>query len=193
MHRFFFAIIIGLFFLQACSSPQSEEKEEQNPQVQTDTPPPADEKASRPSPPKVFEDSIDGTYVRIDYSSPGVKGRKIWDELVKYDEVWRTGANEATVIMVDKPVLIEGEPLPAGRYGFFTIPQPDQWTLIINAEPDQWGAFEYDQNQDVLRVKVSPETVQQMEERMAFIRRDDGKVALAWEHLQVPFEIKAQE
>ncbi|MEZ4685774.1 MAG: DUF2911 domain-containing protein [Bacteroidia bacterium] len=135
MYRFFFAIIISLFFFQACSSPKTETEEEQNPQAQTDTPPQTDEKASRPSPPKVFEDSIQGAYVRIDYSSPGVKGRKIWGELVKYGEVWRTGANEATVLMVDKPVLFEGEPLPAGRYGFFTIPQPDNWTIIINSSP----------------------------------------------------------
>jgi hypothetical protein len=192
MHRFFFAILISLFLLPACTS-TDKANEEQPPQEQQDTPPPTDEKASRPSPPKVFEDSIGGAYVRIDYSSPGVKGRKVWGELVKFGDVWRTGANEATVIMVDKPVLIEGQPLPAGRYGLFTIPQPDQWTIIINAEPDQWGAFEYDENQDVLRATVSPETVEQMAERLAFVRRDDGKVALAWDHLQVPFEISVQE
>lgn len=192
MHRFFFAILISLFFLSACSS-SDKSQEEQKPQEQTNNPPPADEKASRPSPPKAFEDSIGGAYVRVDYSSPGVKGRKVWGELVKYGEVWRTGANEATVIMVDKPVLVEGQPLPAGRYGFFTIPQPDKWTIIINAEPDQWGAFEYDQNQDVLRATVTPETVEQLTERLAFVRRDDGKVALAWDHLQIPFEISTQE
>lgn len=189
MHRFFFIFLIGLFFLSACSEQKTEKQEKQVPKAQTDSPPPSDEKASGPSPPKTFEDSIGGAYVRIDYSSPGVKGRKVWGELVKYDEVWRTGANEATVLLVDQPVLFEGKPLRAGRYGFFTIPQPDRWTIIINAEPDQWGAFEYDKSQDILRVQVSPETGAELAERLSFMRRDDGKIALAWDYLQVPFEI----
>src|SRR4029077_5149846 len=79
------------------------------------------------------------TKVNIEYHSPGVKGRTIWGNLVPYDSVWRTGANEATTIDFSTNVIIGGTKVKAGKYALFTIPGKDTWTIIINSEADQWG------------------------------------------------------
>jgi len=98
-----------------------------------------------------------GTTIDIRYCRPYKKGREIFGGLVPFGEVWRTGANEATTFEVTSDVVVAGEPLPAGRYALFTVPERDQWTVIFNSDADQWGAFEHDPSLDVLRV---PATVQ---------------------------------
>lgn len=146
----------------------------------------------RPSPKaKVFQ-TIGLTDVEIVYSSPGVKDRVIWGELVPYDEIWRTGANEATTIEFSGDVMIEGNKLAAGKYGLYTIPGKDQWTFIFSKQTNLWGTGGYKQEEDALRVKVKP-----MEapfcERMHFMFRDvkddSAKVMLHWEKLMVGFMI----
>jgi len=126
------------------------------------------------------------------YSSPGVKDRVIWGELVPYDEIWRTGANEATTIEFSGDVMIEGNKLAAGKYGLYTIPGKDEWTFIFSKQTNLWGTGGYKQEEDALRVKVKP-----MEapfcERMHFMFRDvkddSAKVMLHWEKLMVGFMI----
>lgn len=149
---------------------------------------------SRPSPAKEASGKIGDVTVTINYSSPGVKGRTVWGELVPYGEVWRTGANEATVIKFDQPVLVEGKKLDAGEYALFTIPEKDEWTIIFNKEPKQWGAFKYDASKDALRVKVKPAKSDKSNERMLFEvkgkDRNAGNVVLLWENLMVPVSIK---
>ena len=86
-----------------------------------------------------------------------MKGRPIWGQLVPYGQVWRSGANEATTITFDQPVMVEGQPLAAGTYSLFTIPTEKQWTMIFNKTAKQWGAFKYDDKQDALRVTVTPQ------------------------------------
>jgi hypothetical protein len=81
----------------------------------------------------------DGKTVTIDYSSPRMKGRKIFGGLVPYGEVWRTGANEATTFVTTANLIVEGKQIPAGSYTIFTIPNPDKWTLIINKKTGEWG------------------------------------------------------
>jgi len=92
--------------------------------------------------------------VIITYSRPNVKGRKIFGTLEPYGEVWRAGANAATTITFTEDVIIEGNKVPAGEYGFFTIPGPDEWTIILNKTFKQWGAYSYKQVDDLLRFKV---------------------------------------
>lgn len=110
----------------------------------------------RPSP--LYGDStlIGTTKVVIWYSSPGVKKRKIWNELVPYGEIWRTGANRATWIELSGPLLLNGQMIAAGRYSLFTIPTDTTWTVIFNKEWDQWGAYSYNSSQDALRLQVRP-------------------------------------
>lgn len=147
----------------------------------------------RPSPNAYVSQTVGVTEVTIRYSSPGVKGRKIWGELVPYGEVWRTGANENTTIKFSTPVKVEGHELPAGIYGLQTIPTEGDWTVIFSKDADEWGAFNYKQENDALRIQVKPESVANPLERMAFAFEDttdtSSKVVLRWEKLRVPFTL----
>lgn len=133
--------------------------------------------------------TIDGVDVRITYGQPKVQGRAIWGDLVPYDAVWRTGANEATTITFSSDVQIEGEALPAGTYSLFTIPSQGTWTVIFNKVADQWGAFDYDESQDALRVQVEPTTGDPVEELTFGV--EGNMVTLAWEKVRVPFRVTA--
>ena len=135
------------------------------------------------------EGTIEGVNVTLEYGRPKVRERKIWGELVPFDKVWRTGADEATTIAVDKDVTVEGQKLAAGTYSLFTIPGKEEWTIIFNKVAKQWGAFRYDKEEDALRVKVKPEAAEHMEEMTFLI--EGNKVMLRWEKLSVPFVIGA--
>jgi hypothetical protein len=108
---------------------------------------------------------------------------------VAYGKIWRTGANEATTFEVSTDVKVEGESLKAGKYGLFTVPNENEWVIIFNSVSDQWGAFNYDESKDVLRVKVKPEQVADNTEKMTFNISDDGVVSLKWEKLVVNFNV----
>lgn len=133
--------------------------------------------------------TIDGVEITLEYGRPQVRDREIWGGLVPYGKVWRTGADEATTVTFDGDVTIEGETLPAGTYGLFTIPGKDQWTVIFNKVANQWGAFNYDAGEDALRVTVEPRTHEHVE-AMDFAV-GDGEVVLMWEKLAVPFRVAA--
>ncbi|NWF50508.1 MAG: DUF2911 domain-containing protein [Ignavibacteriaceae bacterium] len=136
------------------------------------------------------------TDIRIIYSRPGVKGRTIWGNLVPYNSVWRAGANEATKIIFSTDVLIEGKLLKAGSYSFFTIPGKKEWILIFNKISDQWGAFEYNEAEDALRVKVKPEK-SGFQEWLAYTitKTSDysATIRLEWEKVKVPFKVEVKQ
>jgi hypothetical protein len=95
---------------------------------------------ARPSPAASAQCKFtDGKSIKVDYSSPRVRGRKIFGELVPYGEVWRTGANEATTFVTDTNLSIGGKDVPAGSYTMFTAPAQGKWTLIINKKTGEWG------------------------------------------------------
>ena len=135
------------------------------------------------------EGSIEGVGVTLEYGRPNVKSRAIWDGLVPYDQVWRTGANEATTITISQNVVVEGKELTAGTYGLFTIPGESEWIVIFNKVPNQWGAMKYDEAEDALRVTVEP-TEAEFVEAMEF-EIDGSEVVLRWESLAVPVTITA--
>ena len=155
----------------------------------------AQENKIRLSPKASVMQTVGFTDVTIDYSRPGVKGRTIWGALVPYNKVWRAGANEATTINFTTDVTIEGKNLPAGKYGFFTIPNKDSWTLIFNKVADQWGAFQYNEAEDALRVTVKPKS-NNFQEWLAYTITKTGDksavVSLEWEKLKVPFKIEVK-
>jgi hypothetical protein len=98
------------------------------------------DKSKRPSPPAQADCKFaDGKNVHIDYSSPRMKGRKIYGGLVPYGQVWRAGANEATTLVTDAVLSVGGKDLPAGTYTLFTIPKEDKWTLVISKKTGEWG------------------------------------------------------
>lgn len=146
--------------------------------------------ADLPSPRKEMKGAIGSVELTVNYGSPSARGREIWGGLVPYGEVWRSGANEATAITFPVDVLIQGQELKAGKYGLFTIPTAEQWTIIFNTVADQWGAYEYDETKDALRVNVVPEKDENAEELDYIIR--GNKVALRWDKLAVPFEVAAK-
>lgn len=150
-------------------------------------------KLPQASPAASVKTAVGTSEVVIDYHRPGVKGRKIWGELVPFGQVWRLGANNATTITFADPVKVEGKDVPAGTYGLFAIPAEDKWTLILNKEAQQWGAYSYKQDQDLVRFDVKPQTGP-FTEWMVFniTPAGEGKavVEMAWENLRVPFTVE---
>jgi Protein of unknown function (DUF2911) len=147
----------------------------------------------RLSPNASVSQTVGVTEITIRYSRPGVKGRKIWGELVPYGEVWRTGANENTTIKFSTPVKVDGHELPAGIYGLQTIPTEGNWTVIFSKDADEWGAFNYKPEDDALRIQAAPQPAE-FRERMAFDIEDltdtQATVVLHWEKLKVPFKVE---
>lgn len=140
------------------------------------------------SPKDSVKTTIDGTKVSIVYGRPSVRGRKMLGEKEPYGQVWRTGANEATTIEFDKPVMVEGKTLAAGKYALFTIPGESEWTIIFNKDAKQWGAYSYKESKDVLRVKVKP-AKNEFTETFTISAEKDG-LNLKWESISVPIKVK---
>lgn len=149
----------------------------------------SEDKSKRPSPPAKAEQTLGAAKIVIDYSQPSVKERTIWGDLVPYGKVWRTGANEATTFTINKDVLIEGQKLKAGKYALFTVPGEEEWEVIFNSVPKQWGAYDYEKDKDVLRVKVKPQEGEEQIERMTFDISNEGTVTLKWASLSVSFDV----
>ena len=143
------------------------------------------------SPPKELSDSFNGNNITINYNAPSVKDREIWGGLVPYNQVWRTGANTATKITLAKDTKIEGQALAAGTYSVFTIPTETSWTVSFNTVSDQWGAYDYSEAKDALRVEVTPVKVEEKTEQMTFVKADESSIHLLWENLAVPIRIGA--
>lgn len=147
----------------------------------------------RPSPNATVSQTVGVTHISIDYSSPGVKDRTIWGELVPFGKVWRTGANEVTSITFDDAVKINGNELPTGTYGIHTIPGKTEWEIIFSKDTEVDAGSNYDPEKDALRIKVKPEDAPFIE-RMIFIftnTTDDKTTAnLWWEKLRVSFDIE---
>jgi hypothetical protein len=124
--------------------------------------------------------------INLTYCRPNVKGRKIFGGMEPYGTVWRTGANSATVIKFTDEVIMAGKKIPAGEYGFFSIPGEDEWTIIINKQPNQWGAYSYKESDDFLRFKVKTEHLPALTETMtlAFINVSPTTcdLQMKWEH-----------
>jgi hypothetical protein len=150
-------------------------------------------KTPRPSPDATVKQYVGVTEITIDYSSPGVKGRKIWGELVPFGEVWRTGANEATTITFSDIVKVNGNELSAGTYGLHTIPGENEWEFIFSKDTKIDGSSNFNKDNEVLRIKTKPEEHHFME-RMTFLFTDvtdiSVSVNLLWDKLKVSFNIE---
>lgn len=145
------------------------------------------------SPRKMAMAMVAGNHIHIDYSSPSVRGRTIFGGLVAYGEVWVTGAHKATNISFDKPVSISGVEIPSGKYGLFTIPGKEEWTIIINKQWDMHLADDYSEAEDIVRVSAKPETLSESVESLTFEVLDEdgtGNIIIKWADVQVSFEAK---
>ncbi len=136
---------------------------------------------------------IGGTEIKISYHSPAVRGRIVWGGLVPYDKVWVTGAHMATKIEFTKDVTIENKVVPAGSYALFTIPGKDEWTIIINKNWEQHLADNYDEQDDVVRVKMKPEMEDTNQERLRYAIEADsnteGEIVFYWEKVEVSLPV----
>lgn len=141
--------------------------------------------------------NIGPVHVHLEYSSPGVRGRIIWGGLVPFREVWVTGAHNATSIQFYDQVKIAGKVVPKGKYAFFTIPDTSEWTLILNRNWDQHLADEYDAKDDILRLKVKPDTLSTVQERLLYkVLADNdqqGKIEMHWEKLKISLPVELKE
>ena len=132
------------------------------------------------------------TDITINYHRPLVAGRKIWDNVVPYGQVWRAGANENTTISFTDPVTIEGKSLDKGTYGLHMIPGADQWTVIFSKVSSAWGSFTYKEAEDALRVTVKPQRAD-FREALSYdfddVKPDSTVAVMRWEKVAVPFNI----
>jgi len=146
------------------------------------------------SPACTLKQRVGLTDIEIVYSRPGVKNRTIYGSIVPYGQVWRTGANQATKITFSTPVKLEGNDIPAGTYALFTIPGETEWTIIISKNAAQWGAFQYNQKDDLVRFKVVPVTLPQTIETFTIefnhIRDESAVLDLVWEKTVVPVRLE---
>ena len=152
-----------------------------------------DFKTPRPSPDANVSQYVGVTKITVDYSSPGVKGRKIWGELVPYGKIWRTGANEVTSISFSDPVKVNENELSAGTYGIHIIPGENEWEIIFSKDTKVDDPMNYDEKKDALRIKVKPDS-NPFTERMVFTITDmtdnSANVNLTWEKLKVSFKVE---
>ena len=134
------------------------------------------------------------TNITVNYHSPAVKGRQVWDGIVPYGQLWRCGANENTLISFTHDVKIEGKEIKAGTYGLHMIPNKEEWTIIFSSNTTSWGSFFYRPAEDVLRVNVKPEQMNESREWLTyeFFNREQqsATLALIWEKIKVPVKIE---
>jgi hypothetical protein len=149
------------------------------------------EKEQRKSPLRSLEGEIDGKKLTLQYGAPSVREREIWGNIAPYDQVWRTGANEATFVDFSQDVEVEGKSLKAGRYSLFTIPkEKGNWTVIFNSEWDlEHGHFQYKPENDVLRVESTPQWTNESQEQLSISIESPG-IVVKWEKLILPIQIK---
>jgi len=154
------------------------------------------DKSKRPSPPASAScDLGGGKTIKTDYSSPRMKGRKIFGELVPFGEVWRAGANEATTFATSSDITVGGKAVPAGSYTIFTIPNADKWTLIINKKTGEWGIpYKYESDELVradMKVSQLPSPMENF--TIAYDKTGSGcKLHMDWETTSASIAITAK-
>jgi hypothetical protein len=149
----------------------------------------------RTSPLAIVSAHYKNSYLKITYSQPQKNGREIFGKLVPYDQVWRTGANEATEITITGDILVNGKTLKAGTYSLFTIPGKEKWFVIINSDLGLWGSYNYNPKMDVLRFDVPVKSISDNVVYEPFTIRIDQKtdtaeIFLLWDNIQISFPIQ---
>ena len=150
----------------------------------------------RESPLEMVTMKFENSYIKITYCRPSVNGREIFGNLVPYGEVWRTGANEATEITFTDDVLVSDQPVEAGTYSIYTIPDKNSWTFILNKDLGMWGAFSYNEDHDILRIQAKAETTMSAYEPFTIEFDQKGlpstNILLMWEDTRVTIPVKLQ-
>ena len=149
----------------------------------------------QPSPTATIKQNFALSNIEISYSRPGVKGRKVFGDLVPYGKVWRTGANNATTITFGEEVMIGGKKVPAGKYGLLTIPGQNEWTVIISKQTNVTSPADYKQDQDVVRVTTKPEktpfSIETFMINIDNIKSNSCEIGIGWENVYTSFPVTA--
>ena len=152
---------------------------------------------ARKSPIAISAVQMGDTYLKVVYGQPQKRGREIFGNLVPYGEVWRTGANEATELTVTKNIEMNGNLVEAGTYTLFSIPEEDEWTVILNTKLGQWGAFNYDESYDYLRFEIPSEFSETVVESFTITFSEvtgvETIMSLAWNQTRVDIPIRFVE
>jgi len=187
MKTFFYTIFFALVFVACQSENKTNHKDHSQHtehQAVSDT--------SKGSPKRMTMANVGKAHVHIEYNSPAVRKRIIWGGLVPLGEVWVTGAHNATSISFSDDVKIEGKTIEKGKYAFFTIPNKDEWTLIVNKNWKQHLTDEYSEKDDILRWKVKPDSTEHTE-RLTYeviSEGEKGNVEIRWEKVKISFQIQ---
>jgi len=151
----------------------------------------------KPSPLAVVAARYKDTYIKITYSQPHKRGRKLFGMLVPYGQVWRTGANEATEVTITRDILVNGTLLKAGTYSLFTIPEKSKWTIIFNSDLGLWGSYNYNPNMDILRFQATAQPLADIVYEPFTIlieaKNDKAEVRLLWDNVSVGFPLQFLE
>lgn len=150
----------------------------------------AQDRKERTSPPMESSATINGAVVTVNYSAPAKKDREIFGELVPYGKVWRTGANEATIITLAADARVGGTAVKAGKYALFSVPGENKWEIILNTVWDQWGAYNYDASKDAVRISAPVFKMDEPVEMFTIEVSEEGLVTIAWDTTSVTFEVK---
>lgn len=148
------------------------------------------------SPHETTSSVVDGDRVTITYGRPSMKGRQIWGGLVPYGKVWRTGSDEATILITQKPITMGGTTIPAGAYTLFTLPNEDgSAKLIINKQIGQWGVGRgsYDEKQDLARVDLKKETLETPVEEFTMAVTREGELTMSWDKTKYSVSFTVQK
>jgi len=188
MNNIFYLAFLSLLFFACKNNKQNQSGDQhQNHKMEETT---SNSKKTQ-SPHKYAMAMIADAHIHIDYSAPSVKGRIIYGGLLAYGEIWQSGAHNATWIETNKDIIINENLLKAGKYGFFTIPNKDKWTIIFNKNWNQHGKDDYNENDDVLRIDVTPEISEEITEQLIYqvekLNDKEGIISLSWEKVSVSF------
>lgn len=151
------------------------------------------DRSQRPSPPAKAECKLaDGKKITVDYSSPQMRGRKIFGELVPFGKVWRAGANEATTFVPETDVVVGGTPVPAGSYTLYVLPEENKWTLIISKKTGQWGIPYPGEANDLARVEMKVSALAQPMEGFTIQFEEKGggcTLHMSWEKTRASVQV----
>ena len=155
------------------------------------------DKSQRPSPPAQAQCKFsDGKTITVDYSSPRMKGRKIFGELVPYGQVWRTGANDATTFVTTSGLTVDSKDVPAGNYTIFTLPEKDKWTLIISKHTGEWGIPYKYESEELVRVPMSVSSSGSPVENFTISFDQSGSACtlkMSWESTQASVKVSEKK
>ena len=187
--RLLTGIILLLFCINASAQIKKTEEVCYNPNAKGDT--------SKRSIKSAVKGNVGAASITINYHSPGVRNRNIWGGLVPYGEVWVTGAHNATTIEVDQDFVVNGTSIGKGKYALFTIPGKAEWIVIINKNFNQHLTDDYQQSEDVVRIKVKPKKQKLVTERLQYYINstgaNKGNISIAWEKLKIEFALSTKK